>query len=202
MSEDDPITTDKHELYGLNDEQRGALLRIAREAIERTVTKTSGNMDDVSDPGLLQPAAVFVTLWKKIGESQAAEEGSLRGCIGRLQPDYPLYLAVRSAAISAATRDPRFVPVRPEELDDLIIEIALLSPLEDVKDLREITIGHDGLVIESQGRRGLLLPKVATRMGWDRVEFLHNVCLKAGLPPDTWPASGTLQRFSTFVFQE
>ena len=88
------------------------------------------------------------------------------------------------------------------ELDSLIIEIAILSPLEQVNFLEEVVIGRDGLVIEAMGRRGLLLPKVATRLNWDREELLQNVCLKAGLPKDTWPETGQLYRFRTTVFHE
>jgi AmmeMemoRadiSam system protein A len=190
------------ELYDLSRDQKSEVLQLARQAIKNRVIQSSETPSGQIEENLSQPAAVFVTLWQETGDSDEADAKRLRGCIGRLQPDYPLYLAVRNAAVSAATRDPRFPPVTPEELDSLTIEVALLSPLEVVNDLQDIVIGRDGLVIEAYGRRGLLLPKVATRLGWDREEFLRNVCYKAGLPPDTWPSTGTLYRFRTTVFQE
>lgn len=198
----EPEQNRAEELFDLSEDQKNEILCLAREAIKDRVTRFPETAAGGIDEGLLQPAAVFVTLWQDTGDGDDADNRRLRGCIGRLQPDYPLYLAVRNAAVSAATRDPRFPPVAPEELDSLTIEVALLSPLEIVNDLHDIVIGRDGLVIEAYGRRGLLLPKVATRMGWGREEFLRNVCLKAGLPPDTWPAGGTLYKFSTTVFQE
>jgi len=190
------------ELFDLSEDQMSEILHLAREAIKERVTRIPGTAAAALDEDLLQPAAVFVTLWQDVVDRDDAGDRRLRGCIGRLQPDYPLYLAVMNAAVSAATRDPRFPPVAPEELDNLTIEVALLSALEIVNDLHDVVIGRDGLVIEAYGRRGLLLPKVATRMGWGREEFLRNVCLKAGLPPDTWPAGGTLYKFSTTGFQE
>jgi AmmeMemoRadiSam system protein A len=204
MSNNKPESKKKRdeELYDLSKDQKSEVLQLARQAIKNRVTQSPETTGGQVDESLRQPAAVFVTLWQETGDIEDTDSKSLRGCIGRLQPDYPLYLAVRNAAVSAATRDPRFPPVAPEELESLTIEVALLSPLEIVNDLHDIVIGRDGLVIEAYGRRGLLLPKVATRMGWGREEFLRNVCLKAGLPPDTWPAGGTLYKFSTTVFQE
>ena len=187
----------------LSEEQQQVLLRTARKAIEQAVTESGTMIDEVFDDQLQQPSAVFVTLWqRKQDEPESEGSNHLRGCIGRLQADFPLYLAVKNAAISAATRDPRFSPVRPDEVDDLTIEIAILTPLETVDKLEEIVIGRDGLVIEAMSRRGLLLPKVASRMQWDRSEFLRNVCLKAGLPDNTWPENGQLYRFKTTVFHE
>jgi AmmeMemoRadiSam system protein A len=190
------------ELYDLSKNQKSELLHLARQAIEDRVTHSPETPGGQVDDSLRQPAAVFVTLWQETGDIENMDSKNLRGCIGRLQPDFPLHIAVRNAAVSAATRDPRFPPVAPEELDSLTIEVALLSPMEAVDDLQDIVIGRDGLVIEAYGRRGLLLPKVATRLNWDREEFLRNVCYKAGLAPDTWPANGTLYKFSTTVFQE
>ncbi len=191
------------DLIELNEAQRLSLLRLARQSITESVANNHMLVLEEPEPEMLQPAAVFVTLWQT-GESYSGEGDvtRLRGCIGSLQADLPLYLAVQKSAISAATRDPRFSPVRPDELDSLTIEIAILSPLQVVLDLEDIVIGHDGLVIEAKGRRGLLLPKVATRLNWDRSEFLRNVCIKAGLPDTTWPDEGQLYRFRTTVFQE
>lgn len=192
--------------FDLSKEQCLLLLSLARKAIKQAVSDKESVPDDILDEQLRQPAAVFVTLWQKNGPGTSADEvnatKSLRGCIGRLQADQPLQSAVQNAAVSAATRDPRFPAVHPGELDELIIEISILSPLEEVGSLQEIVIGRDGLVIEAMGRRGLLLPKVATRLNWDRDELLQNVCRKAGVPADIWPQNGRLLRFSTIEFHE
>jgi AmmeMemoRadiSam system protein A len=109
---------------------------------------------------------------------------------------------VQVVAVGAATRDPRFAPLTLAELDKVRIEIAILSPLRPIKDLQQVIVGQDGLLIEGLGRRGLLLPKVAVRMGWDRESFLEGVCSKAGLPPDCWPGACSLYAFTSLVFDE
>jgi AmmeMemoRadiSam system protein A len=205
MSEEKPGTkTDQDsDIPGLNDKKRQDLLQLARAAITEAVTNLSVASEELFEELQQERAAVFVTLWQPLPvKSDSIDGKQLRGCIGRLQPDLPLDLAVRSAAISAATHDPRFLPVQPEEIDHLMIEISILSPLKEVNALEDILIGQDGLVIEAMGRRGLLLPKVATRMGWDREEFVRNVCQKAGLPVDIWPSNGRLYKFSTTEFHD
>ncbi len=189
----------------LSEGQRLFLLGLARSAIDNAVSNRVPAVDEAFEDHLQQPAAVFVTLWQRelsASSSDDVQTKGLRGCIGRVHPDYPLYSAVQNAAVSAATRDPRFPAVQPGELDTLIIEISILSPLQEVKSLQEIVIGRDGLVIEANGRRGLLLPKVATRLNWGRAEFVQNVCRKAGVPHDIWPQNGRLHRFSTLEFHE
>jgi AmmeMemoRadiSam system protein A len=187
----------------LNEQQRQELLRLARQAITEKVTNRSSVPTGKDNQPFDENAAVFVTLWQRGSSNSPFEDDKrLRGCIGRLQPDLPLDTAVKYAAVSAATRDPRFVAVQPYEVDSLMIEIAILSPLEEINSLDEVVIGRDGLVIEAMGRRGLLLPKVATRLNWDKKEFLRNVCLKAGLPEDIWPGDGKLYKFSTEVFHD
>ena len=191
------------EIPVLTKRQRQELLRLARQAITETVSSEGVVLERIHDRDDFENAAVFVTLWQSQPANSTDEESRrLRGCIGRIQPDLPLNAAVTNAAMSAATRDPRFPPVQPDEVAGLTIEIAILSSLKEVETLEEVVIGEDGLVIEALGRRGLLLPKVATRLNWDRQEFLRNVCIKAGLPEDIWPANGRLYKFSTTVFHD
>jgi AmmeMemoRadiSam system protein A len=141
-----------------------------------------------------QPRGLFVTL--RIGQE-------LRGCIGTLAPDGNLAGSIPRYARAAAFEDPRFPPLAASELPVCTIEISVLSAPRPVEDLREIEVGRDGLIIEAGGRRGLLLPQVATEWGFDRERFVAEVARKAGLPPDAVRARGTsLWAFQAEVFSE
>jgi len=142
-------------------------------------------------PALLEPAAVFVTLFSK---------SKLRGCVGQIQAEKPLYAAVQDAARSAAFSDPRFPPVTQSELDKLHIKIAILSEFTPIQP-EEIVIGRHGLLIEHQFQRGLLLPEVASERNWDSETFLDNLCYKASLPPGTWRIAEKLLGFTTYVIE-
>lgn len=180
----------------LTDEHRKTLLTIARESI---VTVLAGRLPELkaSDfhEALHRPAGAFVTL--------KTLEGDLRGCIGSIRAIEPMYRAVSSSAVAAATRDPRFRPVRTHELRGLDLEISVMGPLEVVTDIDEIVCGRDGLIISRGHYAGLLLPQVATEYGWRREEFLDHTCMKAGLPPGSWRSPDTrIERFSAEVFGE
>ena len=108
-----------------------------------------------------------------------------------------------TSAISAAFRDPRFVPVQPEELPRLEIEISVMGPIERVATPDDIIVGRDGLIISRGRQAGLLLPQVATEYGWERETFLAQTCVKAGLSPAAWRAEDTrIERFAAEVFGE
>ncbi len=175
---------------------RRQLLRIAREAIEVVHAGRAPEWDARDfDDELCRPAGAFVTLRTKGGD--------LRGCIGSIHPVHPLYHAVTSSAISAAFRDLRFVPVQPEELPRLEIEISVMGPIERVATPGEIMVGRDGLIVSRGHRAGLLLPQVATEYGWERETFLAQTCVKAGLPPAAWRLQDTrIERFAAEVFGE
>ena len=180
----------------LSQHQRTRLLTIAREAIAAVLEgrRLEVNLADF-DEELRRPAGAFVSLHTK--------DGDLRGCIGSIHPVAPLCQAVSGSAINAAFRDPRFYPVRKEELVDLHIEISVMGPIEPVRSPEEIEVGRDGLIVSRGGNAGLLLPQVATDYGWDRESFLRQTCMKAGLPPDSWQAPGCrIERFSAEVFSE
>ena len=179
----------------LNEEQRRQLLRLARTSIESTLDGRTPEMRaEEFDEDLRRPAGAFVTLRK---------DGDLRGCIGSIRAMEPLYRAVASSAISAAFRDPRFFPVRKDEIGHLELEISVMGPIEQVRDVNEIEVGRDGLII-SRGRfAGLLLPQVASEYGWDRETFLDQTCLKAGLQPNAWRSPETsIEKFAAEVFGE
>lgn len=153
---------------------------------------------------LFRKSGVFVTL----NATKPANE--LRGCIGFPYPEEPLVEATIKAAIYAATEDPRFSPVTPEEMKtSIVVELtALTEPqtlkVHDRKSLPElIQVGRHGLIIASRGNSGLLLPQVATEWKWDATEFLVNCCLKAGLPPDSWLLDGVeVKVFEGEIFAE
>lgn len=147
-----------------------------------------------SDPRFTEKRGIFVTLKK---------HGELRGCIGYIVGYETLNKAIPEMAISAATRDPRFSPVKASELNDLSIEISILSPMQEVKDISEIKIGRDGLLLQLGSRSGLLLPQVPVEWNWTLSEYLENLCYKAGLPPGAHlDPQAKLQRFSADVFGE
>ncbi len=141
-----------------------------------------------------QARGLFVTLRKA---------GELRGCIGTLAGDGDLTRVVAEFALKAALEDPRFEPLAEAELESVRLEISVLTAPQPIAGLHDITIGRDGLILESRGRRGLLLPQVATEWGFDRERFVAELCRKAGLPPDGWrdPAA-RIWAFQAEVFSE
>ena len=109
---------------------------------------------------------------------------------------------VQHIAVAAATEDSRFPPLAKGELADITVEISVLSPFRRVTDVEQIEVGTHGLMIFEGNRQGLLLPQVPVEEGWGREEFLENLCLKAGLPPDCWTGRPTLYAFTAVVFGE
>ncbi len=171
---------------------RRALLALAREAVTRFVK--SGRVVEAPDsPAFSVPRGVFVTLRKR---------GELRGCIGYVDPTRPLGRAVIETAVLAASEDPRFPAVRADELAAIAFEISVLTPPRETSDPRDVKVGRHGLIISRDGRRGLLLPQVATENRWDRETFLDEACVKAGLPRDAWKHGAKIQLFEAVVFAE
>jgi AmmeMemoRadiSam system protein A len=176
------------------EEQKRMLVEIARAAVADAAHGRRDRTVAVAAAGAFPEASgAFVTI---------KSHGRLRGCIGTLACRRPLGEEVARVAVSAATEDPRFDPLRASELDDLDIEVSVLGPLEliDPLDERSFDIGLHGLVVDQDHRRGLLLPQVATEWGWDRETFLAQTCVKAGLPPDAWRHGANVYRFAGLVF--
>jgi AmmeMemoRadiSam system protein A len=113
----------------------------------------------------------------------------------------PLYQTVRECALAAALSDPRFPPVKPEEVPTLTIEISVLGSLEDIAP-EQVEVGRHGLFISRRSHRGLLLPQVAAEWRWDRQRFLEETCLKAGLPRHAWRNGARIQAFTAQIFRE
>ena len=181
--------------FSLTRPERAALLKIARQAVETAVLKGRKYESEAAGmPALARERGAFVTLTR---------HGQLRGCIGFVSPVEPLYQAVRDVAISAALRDRRFNPVTVSELGDLEYEISVMSPLRRVRDVQEIRVGQDGLLIHDPNHEGVLLPQVATEEKWNRAEFLEQICYKAGMGSRAWQSpDADLFRFTALVFGE
>ncbi|MCK4286110.1 MAG: TIGR00296 family protein [Candidatus Lokiarchaeota archaeon] len=148
----------------------------------------------------------FVTL-----NIQGVSDNSLRGCIGYIEPTYSLYEAIHRVSISSAIEDPRFPSVTLEEMENILIELSILTPpkLIEVNNpedyFNKIVIGRDGLIAEKGMRRGLLLPQVPVDHGrnWDVKTFLSHTCSKAWLDPDAWKDLTTkIFSFQAILFEE
>jgi len=161
--------------FALTAEDQRSLLKFARQCVQAAVHRSNPPAIPATAPFSLV-CGVFVTLHTK---------EKLRGCIGVIETTESLAASMAHCAAGAALHDPRFSPVRVEELDSLRIEISLLSPPAPVRP-EEIEIGHHGLIVALDRRRGLLLPQVAVEHSLDREMFLAETCRKAGLPRDAW----------------
>jgi AmmeMemoRadiSam system protein A len=177
----------------LTDAQRQALLALARQSIRERVRGARPSSPLPADPALQAPGAAFVTITR---------EGELRGCIGFIEAVRPLADAVAHCAASAAVADPRFPAVTAAELPHLRIEISVLSPMQAIEDPQAVTVGLHGLLVSHAGRQGLLLPQVATELGWDRQTFLRQTCHKAGLAADAWQHGARLYVFTVDHFTD
>ena len=176
----------------LSNEEKRFLLRLALTSLEAAVRGEVPLPPVEIPPRLRERGGAFVSLHKK---------GLLRGCVGYVQAANPLYRTVLEVAAAAALHDPRFEPVRPEELPDLEVEISVLSPCRTARP-EEIEVGVHGLMITSGPIRGLLLPQVAVEHHWSRERFLEETCRKAGLPLDAWQKDAKIEVFTAEVFNE
>jgi AmmeMemoRadiSam system protein A len=177
----------------LSEADRRAALQLARTAVVEAVFHRK-LPDAMPREGVFtEPRGVFVTL--HLGKR-------LQGCIGVIEANEPLGEAVVRCAASAALEDPRFAPMKPHQLDELNVEISLLSSLQPIAP-ESIEIGQHGLLIRLHAQRGLLLPQVAIEHRLTREQFLEETCRKAGLPPEAWrDPEARLFGFTCEVFSE
>jgi AmmeMemoRadiSam system protein A len=169
------------------------LLEIARQALHAGVERRESIENLPKDSASADSTGAFVTLRKR---------GRLRGCIGQLGTGQPLIEVIAHCAKAAALEDPRFQPVKPEELAEIEIEISALSPLQEIAP-DAIEAGKHGLMVSRGHQRGLLLPQVATEMRWNGRKLLEETCVKAGLDRDAWRDPETkIQGFTAEVFSE
>jgi len=171
-------------------EDQRTLGRIAEEGVRAAVFGEPAPALGELSPRLLQPGGAFVTL---------TQQTRLRGCMGRLLAD-SVAEAVALAARMAAQSDPRFDPLRPEDLPLIELEISVLGPFERLDAPTDFEPGRHGLLLTHGFHRGLLLPQVATKYALGRSEFLEALAEKAGLPPDGWK-DATLERFGVDAFE-
>jgi len=174
----------------LTESEKKDLLSLARNSVESFVKNGKVLNLKTNDAGLLRTQGAFVTL---------REHGQLRGCIGNIVGDKPLWDTVKDMAVAAASKDPRFAPVKSSELKDLAIEISVLSIPQRVSDPSAIVLGRDGVIVSDGGyHQGVFLPQVAKETHWSKEEFLAELCSqKADLPADCWKDS----KNSLFTFQ-
>ena len=174
------------------------LINLAKDAISSRLNNTEPKLSEQVKK-ISEKKGVFVTLTIK---------DELRGCIGFPYPVYPLYKAVIKAAISAAFDDSRFLQLTKEELEQINIEISVLTEPELIgvdnpeEYLKRITIGKDGLIIKSKTTSGLLLPQVPIEWNWEEKEFLEHLCLKASLYKDSWKEQDVeIYKFQAQIFK-
>ena len=176
------------------------LVTMARKAVVEYLKNNSKIIDSEFKSEFNFKSGVFVTINK---------QNSLRGCIGYPIPVKKLSDGLVDAAISAATQDPRFSPVKINELDQIVFEVTVLTPPEEIKTddpkdyLSIITVGRDGLIVENAYSSGLLLPQVPIEYGWNTEEFLEYTCKKAGLDKNSWKDKTTkISKFEGIIFKE
>jgi uncharacterized protein (TIGR00296 family) len=192
--------------FKLTQEEGQFLVKLARKAVDQYLKtgRILKNPENVT-PKLKERCGVFVT----IRRFERGGEYELRGCIGLPYPTNILTKAVIESSISSATQDPRFHPVKVEELDQVVFEVSVLTPPEPVKAespqglCSNIKVGREGLIIERNYHKGLLLPQVPVEWKWDEETFLCQCCIKAGLPPDSWLLKDTkIFKFYCEIAQE
>ena len=177
--------------YSEDDGKR--LLKLARQAIENEFDSNK-KIEKLKEKQFLQARGVFVTI---------TENSELRGCIGLPYPTKALGEAVIDAAKSAGFSDPRFSPLSSDELEKIKLEISILTMPEEVKEIKEIKVGEDGLICNYIGYSGLLLPQVAVEYKWSKLQFLEALCRKSGLPKDAWQKKDfKLFKFQAQIFSE
>lgn len=181
--------------FNINDQEKKELLSIARRTIEQYVDKNTMPEIDTSklSTTVKTKCGAFVTLHKL---------GMLRGCIGHFEADEPLYKIVQQMAVAASTQDYRFSPVKPNEVEELEIEISALTPMQKIKSIDEIELGKHGIYIKKGSRGGTFLPQVATETGWTKEQFL-GYCAhdKAGIGWDGWK-DADIYTYEALVFSE
>lgn len=182
-------------LQMFNQEERESLLKFVRDVIKSQfassvipqINSTNNKLDDIG--------SCFVTLH--------SNNGMLRGCIGNIAAFEPLKKNLERNAINAAFKDPRFPALDADELDDIYLELSILTPMQEIPSPAEFIVGKHGIVLQCQGRSAVFLPQVAPEQGWDSNTTLSHLSMKAGLPSNAWQrADAKFNVFEAVVFSE
>ena len=184
----------------LTEQDKSTLLNIARATlVDYVQTSRQPEFSDLKISEKLRTAhGVFITLYRH----QVQEEHRLRGCIGCILPLQPLYQAVISNTVAACSKDPRFAPVAPSELDGLEIEISVLSHPQQVDSVEQIRLGVDGIILHMGQRQSVFLPKVATEYGWTIEETMAQLSIKAGLDKTAWKRNSRIEVFQAEIVKD
>ena len=192
-AEDQQAQTDESGVF--SEAELAILHRLAVLGVEQAVLGPSEagraeteQLTKTLSPRLQAPSGAFVTLKK---------HGDLRGCIGYIQPRKPLYQAVLENGVNAAVNDRRFRPVTPQELEQLEVEVSVLTKPRPIATADEFRVGEHGIILSKDGRRAVFLPEVATEQGWDRRQTLSHLAHKARLPEDAWREGASFEVFSS-----
>lgn len=185
------------------------MVRLARKAVTEYLGQGKTIRPEATNSSSLNAKSrVFVTILSQVPTAKKSDY-ELRGCIGFLEARYPLADATVRAAISAAVEDPRFDPMKLDDLKKVIFEVNILSELVRLRTNhptsypRMIKIGVDGLIVSNGQHRGILLPEVAVEWKWNAEEFITQCSLKAGLYPDAWLDSDTkVYKFRSEIYRE
>ena len=179
--------------FSLSTQEREILLQTARESIRSALTGETPRYPEPTE-NLLRKSGAFVTLHKN---------GNLRGCIGHIIARSQLFSAVKALARSSAFEDPRFPPLELSEYEEIDLEISVLTPMEKAASPEQVEVGVHGVYIKAGPRSGVLLPQVPVEQGWNRRQYLTNLCYKAGLAGDCWAQpNAELYLFTAIVFGE
>lgn len=206
-----PAVDNDEEKTSLAEIDKANLLKIARHSLEMFVKEhrvpSEQELGDLVTPAMKRPMGAFVTLYKKVsgggsGSSSKRDDKSLRGCVGYIWPVKTLLTAVIENAAGAASRDYRFVPVTPEELSEIEIDINALTPPRRVASWKDIVIGRDGVVFYKGGKQAVFLPSVAVDFGWDVEQTLSQLAQKAGCGADAWRQGAQFDVFQAESFEE
>ncbi len=178
----------------LDQSQKDLLIKVVRYTIEAHLEDRDYDASTLmTDPVFDGKFGLFVTL---------TIQSELRGCIGYIEGVKELRQAIQEMAIQAAFHDPRFYPLTPQEYQQIEVEISILYPLEEIKDVLTVEVGRHGLVMERDYHKGLLLPQVAIDHKWDRERFLNETCRKAGMEAYCWENGAKVYGFEAEVFGE
>lgn len=180
-------------MFSADNREKKFLLEVARQSLHAAVEGRHFVAEFSEITAVRSSGGAFVSLHRR---------GRLRGCVGQIMSSDSLVATVAYCARAAALEDPRFDPVRPQELKEIEIELSVLSQLQPIEP-GQIEAGKHGLMVSSGWKRGVLLPQVALQFRWDGQRLLEETCVKAGLNRDAWKLPETrIQAFTAEIFNE